>query len=116
MKTAYAIKDFLEVRSAGGASFSPDGARVAYLSNVTGTPQVFLMAAEGGEPEQLTDFQDAISFVRFSPTEDVLIFGKAESGNEQTQFYRLDLDTRRVASITTQPDVRYNFGGCSFPE
>ena len=113
MKTAYAIKDFLEVRSAGGASFSPDGARVAYLSNVTGTPQVFLMAAEGGEPEQLTDFQDAISFVRFSPTEDVLIFGKAESGNEQTQFYRLDLDTRRVASITTQPAVRYNFGGWS---
>ncbi|HUY05124.1 MAG TPA: S9 family peptidase [Candidatus Paceibacterota bacterium] len=110
MKTAYSINDFLEVKSAGGASFSPDGTRVAYLSNITGTSQVFLVPAEGGDPEQLTDFQDAVSFVRFSPTEDVLIFGKAEGGNEQTQFYLLDLATRQITDITTKPEVRYNFG------
>ena len=113
MNTAYSIKDFLEVKSAGGASFSPDGTRAAYLSNGTGTSQVFLVPAEGGEPEQLTDFEDAISFVRFSPAENVLLFGKAEGGNEQTQFYLLNLDTRHITGITTKPGVRHNFGAWS---
>lgn len=113
MNTTYSINDFLEVKSAGGASFCPDGTRVVYLSNVTGTSQVFLVPTEGGEPEQLTDFQDPISFVRFSPTEDVLIFGKAEDGNEQTQFYLLVLDTLQITNITAKPDVKYNFGAWS---
>ncbi len=113
MNTTYTIRDFLEVKSAGGASFSPDGTRVAYLSNVTGTSQVFLVPAEGGVPEQLTDFQDHVSFVRFSPTKDVLILGKAEGGNERTQFYLLDLSTRQITNITTKPDVKHGFGGWS---
>lgn len=113
MNTAYSIKDFLEVKSAGGSSFSPDGTRVAYLSNATGTSQVFLVPTEGGEPEQLTDFQDSVSFVRFSPTEDVLIFGKAEGGNEQTQFYLLNLSTREITDITAKPEVRHDFGAWS---
>lgn len=110
MNRIYSIKDFLEVKSAGGASFSPDDTRVAYLSNVTGTSQVFLVPVEGGEPEQLTDFQDPVSFVRFSPTKNALILGKAEGGNEQTQFYLLDLNTRKITNITAKPEVKYNFG------
>lgn len=113
MNTTYSIKDFLEVKSAGGASFSPDGTRIAYLSNITGTSQVFLVPVEGGEPEQLTDFQNSVSFVRFSPTENLLIFGKAEGGNEQTQFYLLDLDTQQITDITARPDVRHDFGAWS---
>lgn len=113
MNTAYSIKDFLEVKSAGGASFSPDGTRVAYLSNVTGMSQIFLMPVERGEPEQLTDFQDPISFVRFSPTRNVLIFGKAEGGNEQTQFHLLDLSTREITDITAKSEVRHDFGAWS---
>lgn len=110
MKTAYTIKDFLEVRVAGGASFSPDDTRIAYLSDVTGTSQVFIMPVEGVNFEQLTNFQDPVSFVRFSPTKNMLIFGKAAGGNERTQFYLLDLDTRQITNITANPEVRHNFG------
>ena len=111
--TAYGIKDFLEVRSVGDASFSPDGTRIAYLSTSTGITQVFLMPAGGGESEQLTDFQDPVSFVRFSLTEEVLLFGKAEGGNEQMQLYLLDLGTRQITDITAKPDARYDFGAWS---
>ncbi len=110
---AYSIKDFLETRASGDPSFSPDGSHVAYLSNSTGTSQVFLVAVEGGEPEQLTNFDDSISFVRFSPVEETLIFGKAEDGNEQTQLYLLNLDTRIVTDLTAQPAARHDFGAWS---
>lgn len=113
MNNTFEIKDFLEVKSAGGASFSPDGNQVAYLSNATGTSQIFLVAAQGGEPVQLTSYDDAVSFVLFSPTKNVLIFGKSEGGNEQTQLYLLDLTSRQVTSLTAEPKFRHDFGGWS---
>lgn len=113
MDQRYDIKDFLSVKSAWGASFSPDGKSVAYLSNAPGTSQIFLISAEGGGAEQLTAFPDPVSFVRFSPTEELLIFGKAEGGNERTQFYLLDLDSREIRGVTVRPDVRHDFGAWS---
>jgi Tol biopolymer transport system component len=32
----------------GSPSFSPDGARLAFVSDLTGTPQVWTVAAAGG--------------------------------------------------------------------
>ncbi len=113
MEKTYTIKDFLEVQSAGDASFSPDGSQVAYLSNRTGTSQIFLVATDGAEPEQITDFGDHISFVRFSPTQNVLLFGKAEGGNEQTQLYLLDLGDRSIVNVTNAPNTRHDVGSWS---
>jgi dipeptidyl aminopeptidase/acylaminoacyl peptidase len=113
MDKKFSIKDFLEVKSSYGGTFSPDGSRVAYLSNVTGTQQVFLISAKGGESEQLTDFTDSVSFAYFSPTENQLIFGKAEGGNELTQLYLLKIDTKEIIHLTTKPEVRHDFGSWS---
>ena len=38
--------------------FSPDGQWIAFTSNRSGTPQVFVVAARGGEPTQLTWYPD----------------------------------------------------------
>ncbi len=113
MEQHYTIEDFLYVHSAGGGSFSPDGSHIAYLSNETGTWQVFLIPTVGGDSEQLTHFQDPVSFVRFSPTENICIFGKAENGSEQTQLFLFDLKTRKSTQITTAPNMQHRFGGWS---
>lgn len=114
MDRTYSIKDFLEVKSAVRPSFSPDGSMLAYLSNATGTHQLYLAPTEGGEAEQLTDYEDAVTFAEFSPTEEKILFGKHEGGNEQTQFYLLDVRTREVVSLTDRPDVRHDFGNWSY--
>lgn len=38
--------------------FSPDGARIAYVSNRTGANQIYVVATEGGVPTQVTDHSD----------------------------------------------------------
>ena len=113
MNKKYSIQDFLEVKAAGSPSFSPDASKVAYLSTATGTAQVYLTSVDGGDSEQLTDYPDTISFARFSPTEEKIIFGKNEGGNEKMQFYLLDLQSREVTDITKNPDVRHDFGSWS---
>ena len=44
MAASYTIEDFLEVKSAGDASFSPDGTKMMWTSNRTenGTSQLFI--------------------------------------------------------------------------
>jgi dipeptidyl aminopeptidase/acylaminoacyl peptidase len=113
MQKEYSIQDFLEVKSANTPSFSPDGSKISYLSNITGTAQVYLTSTEGGVADQLTNYPDTIGFARFSPTENKIIFGKSEGGNEQTQFFILDLDTKEITDLTKRSDVRHDFGGWS---
>jgi len=106
----YQIKDFLEIKSAGSPSFSSDGGKISFLSNNTGVFQLYVVSSQGGEPEQITNFPDPVSFAVFSPVKNEILFGKAEGGNEQTQFYLYSLETKQIKSLTNNPRVKYNFG------
>ena len=56
------IERYLNVRSAHGASVGPEGDRLAFLMDTTGTPQVWTLGTPGGWPEQRTFFDDRVTF------------------------------------------------------
>ena len=60
------IERYLNIRSAEVPTFSPDGKRIAFLTNITGTNQIWFVDANGGYPEQITAYQDNISFRRMA--------------------------------------------------
>ena len=113
-KNKYTIEDFLEVKSSFAPRFSPDGLKIAYLSNATGTLQVYIIPTNGGNPVQLTDFPDPISGLIFSPTDDQIIFSKSEDGNENDQLYLLDPNTKEVTCLTHDKDIKHNLGPFSY--
>ena len=61
----------------------------------------------------MTNYDDNIGFVKFSPNGDLLIFGKAKGGDENTQFFTMKPDGTAVKELTANPKVRYNFGDWS---
>jgi dipeptidyl aminopeptidase/acylaminoacyl peptidase len=81
--------------------------------NVTGTAQVWSVAAAGGWPEQLTFYTDRVDFVRWSPDGTGLLFGKARGGDENAQLYWMSPDGAQVRQLTDAPRVRHNFGAWS---
>lgn len=109
----YTIERYLNIRSAGSPTFSPDGRKIAFLTNITGTSQIWFVDANGGYPEQITAFNDNISFVEWLPGGKGLIFGKAEGGNENTQFFHLTDDGSQYKALTTDGKTRHNFGRIS---
>jgi Tol biopolymer transport system component len=120
---------YLNVRTASGASFSPDGRRLTFLTDITGVAEVWSIAVapaasgDGKEgrlpwPEQLTFGGERIAGVSYSPVENQLIISGDVGGNERTQLVLMRLrEDENGSTVTTmipltdQPEVIHAFGG-----
>jgi dipeptidyl aminopeptidase/acylaminoacyl peptidase len=111
--SGYDIERYLNVRSAYGASFGPDGERLSFLMNTTGTSQVWTLEEPRGWPEQRTFYDEQVSFASWSPERPELIFGMDEGGNERAQLFRLDAETGEIETLTAMPDAKHRWGGWS---
>jgi len=109
----YNISRFLNVRGVSSPSFSPDGATLAFVSAISGVPQVWSMPAIGGWPEQLTFLSERISVAVFSPVQDGLVYGIDSGGNERTQLHLLKANGADDKELTTAPASLHTFGGWS---
>ena len=63
-----------------GPCWSPRGAELAYLSDRTGTAQVFIMASNGSHPRQLTSDSTAKQCVAWSAQGDRIAYGSRSNG------------------------------------
>lgn len=84
---------------ASSPSFSPDGKRVAFVTNMSGLPQIWTVSSSGGWPTQVTALDDPVGFVSWSPDGAYLAFTLAPGGgmNEQVYLVRPDgRDSRRL--------------------
>src|SRR5687767_10100583 len=95
----FSIERYLNIRSAGSPTFSPDGQKIAFLTNITGTSQIWFVDADGGYPEQMTAYNDNVSFVEWLPNGKGLIFAKALGGNENAQFFLMSNDGANVKEL-----------------
>jgi dipeptidyl aminopeptidase/acylaminoacyl peptidase len=106
----YTIQQYLTIRSASSPALSNDGKKLAYLTNISGTSQIWMMDLPDGAPKQITNYDDNVGFVRRSPAGDGLLFGKAKGGDENTQFFWMSNDGSQIKELTKSPKVRHNFG------
>ncbi|MFN3135749.1 MAG: prolyl oligopeptidase family serine peptidase, partial [Candidatus Kryptonium sp.] len=110
----YTIEQYLNIRSASSPTVSPDGKFIAYLTDVTGTNQVWKVGISLGCPEQLTFFDERVQFVSWNPKNgDWMLFGKDMGGNEHTQLFLLKSDGSEIKRLTYNDNVIYNFGAWS---
>ncbi|MFA4886594.1 MAG: S9 family peptidase [Candidatus Nanoarchaeia archaeon] len=106
----FTINNYLEIKRSAAPSFSFDRTKIAYLHNETGTFQLYLMNVDGTNIEQLTFYQEPLSFAAFSPVKNEILFGMAEGGNEKTQFYLLNVETRQIKQLTTNLNAMHRLG------
>jgi len=114
----YSFERYLNVGAAYGASFSPDGRQLTFLTDIAGVAEVWsvpvdLHASTPAWPQQLTFQGDRVAGAVFSPTENVLLAICDVGGNERTQFYALSADGSTFVPLTNRPEVMYLFGGWS---
>ena len=107
------IDRYLNIRTAVGATFGPDGERLCVRLDTTGTPQVWSLTEPGAWPTQHTFCDERVTSATMSPERDELIFGKDVGGNERVQLHRLDFDDGTITDLTQHPDAKHRWGGWS---
>src|SRR6266699_2017856 len=114
----YSFERYLNVRSAYVPSFSHDGKRLSFLTNITGVAEVWsvpidIHATAPAWPDQLTFRGERVAGASYSPVADVLLVSADVGGNERDQLYLLSADGAAFTALTSQPETIHRFGGWS---
>src|SRR5262245_9666726 len=88
---ATAVARMARVGSAVAPRFSPDGKWVSFISNMSGTPQVWIVPAEGGYPRMVTNGDDPVTQQEWSPASDWIAVTIAPGGGLNTQVYMVKI-------------------------
>ena len=86
-----------------GAAWSPDGSQIAFISTRSGKPQLYLIAADGGEAHRLTDLaQGAAGAPQWSPDGSQLAFTSGPKPKDQpdpSKPYRITRNIYRFDGV-----------------
>ena len=104
---------YLNVRSAHSPAWLENGQRVAFLTDITGTPQVWTVDANGGWPDQLTFFTEKVWTLSAAPDGLRLICTRDIGGNERYQMFLVDRKGVEVKRISQDMNAIYHFGAWS---
>ena len=91
------VRLMAKVGSCWSPTFSPDGEQMAFVSDLSGSPQVWRMPVSGGFPMAVTAFDEQVKRVNWSPEGEWLAVESAPGGgmNTQIDIVRPDGDRRR---------------------
>src|SRR6266566_4355661 len=111
----YPLERYLNSRSAMGGSFRPEGRRLAFLTDITGTYQVWAvdvppLGHRTSSPERLAIFRERVLSVIYSPVADEKILSTDVGSNERAQRFLLSGDGRQLRQLTHAPQAIHSFG------
>jgi dipeptidyl aminopeptidase/acylaminoacyl peptidase len=107
----YDFARFLNIRSAYGPVFAPEGSRIFFITDITGLPQLWAVDAPGAWPEQVTFWPERVLYARADHHGGRLILGGDQGGNEHVQMHLLAADGVTLTALDPDPAVIHTFGG-----
>jgi dipeptidyl aminopeptidase/acylaminoacyl peptidase len=94
------IEKLYMTRQIGGADWSPDGKTIAFISNLSGRNNLWLVSAEGGWPTQLTVSDQRQAVPTWSPDGKWIAYMSDFDGDEQWDIFLVSPQTGRVVNVT----------------
>src|ERR1700739_245651 len=99
------IEKLYMTRQIGGATWSPDGKTVAFISNLSGRNNLWTVAAEGGWPMQLTVSDQRQASPSWSPDGKWIAYMSDYDGDEQWDIFLVSPKTGQVVNLTKTREI-----------
>jgi dipeptidyl aminopeptidase/acylaminoacyl peptidase len=99
------IEKLYMTRQIGGATWSPDGRTIAFVSNMSGRNNLWLVPAEGGWPTQLTISDQRQSSPAWSPDGKWIAYQSDYDGDEQWDIFLVSPKTGKVVNVTNTREI-----------
>ena len=99
------IEKLYMTRQVGGATWSPDGKTVAFISNLSGRNNLWLVPSEGGWPTQLTVSNERQTSPTWSPDGKWIAYMSDFDGDEQWDIFLVSPKSGQVVNLTNTREI-----------
>ncbi len=99
------IEKLYMTRQVGRATWSPDAKSVAFISNMSGRNNLWLVPAEGGWPVQLTVSDQRQTAPAWSPDAKWIAYQSDYDGDEQWDIFLVSPKTGKVVNLTQTREI-----------
>jgi dipeptidyl aminopeptidase/acylaminoacyl peptidase len=99
------IEKLYMTRQVGGATWSPDGKTVAFVSNMSGRNNLWLVPSEGGWPQQLTVSDERQTSPAWSPDGKWIAYMSDYEGDELWDIFLVSPKTGQVVNLTNTREI-----------
>ncbi len=99
------IEKLYTTRQVSGATWSPDGKTVAFVSNLSGRNNIWTVAADGGWPMQLTVSNERQTTPAWSPDGKWIAYVSDYDGDEQWDIFLVSPKTGQVVNLTNTREI-----------
>ena len=99
------IEKLYMTRLVGRATWSPDGKSIAFVSNMSGRNNLWLVPAEGGWPVQLTVSDQRQTAPAWSPDGKWIAYQSDYDGDEQWDIFLVSPKTGKVVNLTQTREI-----------
>jgi dipeptidyl aminopeptidase/acylaminoacyl peptidase len=105
VEKSLSIEKLYMTRQVGGSTWSPDGATIAFVSNLSGRNNIWLVASEGGWPMQLTVSDQRQTSPTWSPDGKWIAYMSDYDGDEQWDIFLVSPKTGQVVNLTNTREI-----------
>src|SRR5712692_2126374 len=99
------IEKLYMTRQVSGSTWSPDGRTVAFVSNLSGRNNIWLVPSESGWPMQLTVSDQRQSSPTWSPDGKWIAYMSDYDGDEQWDIFLVSPKTGQVVNLTNTREI-----------
>ncbi len=101
----FTIEKLYMTHATGDGTWSPDDKQVAFVTNISGRQNIWVVSSQGGWPTQLTVSNQRQVNLSWSPKGRWIAYNSDYDGNEQWDLFLVSTENGQVVNLTNTPEV-----------